>query len=1045
MLLPLLIAQPAPAFMRSPDIFGNQVAYTSEGDIWLGDLQTRKAFRLTRDVGLEMDARFSPDGSMIAYSGELDGIREIYVMPVAGGAPKRLTYLNDFADMIDWRDSNTLVFRARNYPSSTVLYTINLDGGEPQRLPMEFGCYGTFGSDRNVMVYNPYNRLSHAWFRYQGGMKNPLWTADLKNLKFTKIYEGEGSAEFPVWTGDRIYFTTYSGGDFHLSSVKPDGSGAKRETPASEVELRYLQGDGKRLIFERGMGAEVFDPATGKATPISFETASDYLHTRSYMVPAEANVLFSSIGPTGKRVLVESRGQIVSLPVKDGDARVLVAKDGVRFRNPVFSPDGKKIAYFSDESGEQQLVVADADGNNAKTLSNGKDRQLRRIQWAPDSKTVVYSDSDLLLHFVDLATGTEKTLKAANPDGWQAANFSFSPDSKWLAFGAIDFWTRMETLSLYELSTGTVHKIGTGQVDDFGPQFSPDGKFIAFFSRRNFTMVNDPLQNHLNLTNNLKVYLLALTKEQTSPFIAPSNEEGAAEPKEDKQPFRIDLEGLYSRFIEVPLPAGDYAQLAWAGDRLLVREGTDLKFYDVKARKAGALASNVPAFSVSDDQKKVLLGTGANLRVIDAAGGEETKIGFGGVMLRVEPRAEWKQIYWDAWRFTRDYFYVKSMHGADWPAIGKKYAAYLPAVRSRDELDHLIRWVQSEAAISHSYLSPGDTRSLFKAAAPSFLGADFVPGENGYYKIAKIYRGMDFDANDRSALALPGMNVKEGDYLIEVGGRPAKVGSNWKEALLGRAGQMVSIKVNSAPTAEGARTIQVKPAASEARMRWWDWVENRKRYVDQATGGKVAYVYLRAMGVGDMGDFVRQYFPQRNKQALIIDTRFNNGGWVSDLINTILKQTGLAFWNQRNLDVPWTRQADFFPGPMVCIQNEFNVSDGEEFPYYFKALKLGPIVGRRSRGGEVGSDPGWPLVDGGSINVPNYGMFSDKGWEIEGRGVEPDIDVLNDPNAWARGKDPQLDKAIHVMLEQIAKNPFKLPKQPADPVYIKPGKAGGGG
>ena len=1044
LLLSLIAAQAAaPAFMRSPDIFGTQVVYTCEGDLWIGDLTTRKASRLTRDVGTEIDARFSPDGTMVAYSGELEGIRELYVMPVAGGAPKRLTYLNEFADMVDWRDSDTLLFRARNYPSATAptLFTVDVSGGEPQRLPLEFASWGSFGPD-DRLVFNRFQRFTNAWFRYQGGLKNPLWIADLKSLKFIKIHEGQGSCEFPVWSNGRVYFTTYEGGEFSIGSVKPDGGDARRETEASDFELRYLQSDGKRLVYEHGRGIDVLDPAVGKPVPVAFDMASDYLHTRPFMVPAETGVLFASVGPTGKRVLVETRGQIISLPVKDGDARVALAKDGVRFRNPVFSPDGKKMAFFSDETGEQQLVVSDADGQNPKQLTNGNRRQLRRIHWAPDSKSIAYTTNDRYIRLIDL-NGAEKSVFRGGNWNWDAADLSFSPDSKWLAIGDIDLWTGVTTLSIYDIAAAKLHRIGTGQVDDFSARFSPDGKCLAFLSRRNLALRFDAIQNHIDLNSDVKAYVLTLAKDTPSPLLPKETDEGSEEAKEEpKKPFQLDLEGLYSRFVELPIAPSNFSQLEWAGDRVVVRDGTsnELRYFDLKTRKGGLLAAGVPSFEVSADGKKVLIGAGSTLRVVDATGENDTRVDYAGLQLRIDPKAEWKQIYWDAWRLTRDYFYVANMHGADWDAIGKKYAAYLPSVRSRDELDQLIRWLQAELAISHSFLATGDVRSLVRPARPSFLGADLEPTENGYYKIKKIFRGMDFAANERSPLAEPGINVSEGDYLIEVAGRPARAGSPWREALLGRAGQLVALKVNNVPSETGARTIKVKPVPNETRMRWWDWVEGRKRYVDQASGGKLAYVYLRAMVLDDMSDFIRQYYPQRGKQGLIIDTRFNTGGNVSDQIITVLKQNGMAFWNQRNADTPWTRQGDFFPGPMACLQNEFNYSDGEEFPFYFRAMKLGPVIGRRTRGGEVGSDPGWPLVDGGVINVPNYGMFTEKGWEIEGRGVEPDIDVLSDPNAWARGKDSQLDRAIAEVLEQIRKNPYKRPVQPTDPVYIKPGK-----
>lgn len=1046
MLLPLILlsslSDPAPAFMRSPDIHGDQVVYTCEGDLWLGDLPTRKAIRLTRDVGTETDARFSPDGTMVAYDGELDGIREIYVMPVAGGAPKRLTYLNEFADMVDWKDNHTVVFRAHSYPSLTApsLFTVDVNGSEPARIPLEFASQATFAPDGNHFAFSRYQRFTNAWFRYTGGLKNPIWIGDIKNLSFKQIYDGPASCEFPNWVGDRIYYTSNDGGSWFLGSVKTDGSGNRKESPLSDFELRFLQNDGKRLVYERGLGIEVFDPETSKAEPVRFEMVSDLLHTRAAMIPAEVGVQGSSIGPTGKRVLVETRGQVVSLPVKEGDARVVLAKDGVRFRLPVYSPDGKKIAFTSDENGEMQVGTCDADGGNPKLVTNGKNRQVDRIVWSPDSKSICYGTSEGEIHHVDLATGADKVVYKGDVFGFRAVDFDFSPDSKWLAINPVDIWIGYRSIILCDIAAGKLIPVSNGQSDDISPRFSKDGKFIAFLSRRNLAPTGDPIQNHMDLAKDVKVYVLALSKDTASPLSPKQDEEGGPETKEEAKPFRLDLDGLYSRFVELPLPAGSYDRLEVGATRAFAHDGAEVRYFDFASRKTGVLSAAAPAMQMSSDGKHLLFGAGANLTAIDASGENETKIGFGGLQIRIDPKAEWAEMYWDAWRHIRDYFYVQNMHGADWPAIGKKYAALLPSVRSRDELDILIRALQGELSISHSFLNTGDVRSLVKPAKPSFLGADLEVSDGGYYRIKRIFRALDFNSAERSPLSEPGLGIKEGDYLIEVGGRPAKVGTPWREALLGRAGQQVTIKVNSTPSETGARSVQIKPAANETRMRWWDWVESRKQYVDRASGGKLAFVYLRAMVADDMADFIRQYFPQRDKQGLVMDVRFNTGGSISDYIITILKQRGMAFWNQRNTGVPWTRQGDFFPGPMVCLENEFNYSDGEEFPYYFKAMKLGPVIGRRTRGGEVGSDPGWPLADGGSLNVPNYGMFApDQGWVIEGHGVDPDIEVLSDPNDWARGKDPQLDKAIQVLLDEIGKHPFKRPVVPPDPVRIKPG------
>ncbi|HTQ12164.1 MAG TPA: hypothetical protein VMI31_19025, partial [Fimbriimonadaceae bacterium] len=758
MLLALLtLLQTPPAFMRSPDIHGDEVVYTCEGDLWLGDLKSRKAIRLTSDVGTEMDGRFSPDGAQIAFDSDKDGVREIYLMPTGGGAPKRLTYLDLFASMVCWKDSHTVVFRAANYPNFTApaLYEVDVNGGEPQRLPLEFASTATFAPDGNRFVFSRFQRFDNAWFRYHGGLSNPIWYGDLKNLSFKQIYDGPDSCEFPTWLGDRVYFSTQEHGSWFVESVKTDGSGLRKDTAASPYEIRYLMSDGKRLVYEHGLGMDVFDPANGKDTPVQFEMVSDLIHTLPFMVPAEADVQDSSIGPTGKRVLVEARGQIVSLPVKEGDAHVVLAKDGVRFRYPKYSPDGKKIAYVSDETGEMEVYVCDPDGSNQKQFTTGKDRQLGRLEWSPDSKTLAYTTSEGEIHLVDLATGKDTLAFKGALFADTACDFQFSPDSKWLVLNPLDIWLQMRTIWLYEIATRKLTEVSNGLVEDMSPRFSPDGKYLAFLSRRNLTVAGDEIMNQMDLQKDVKVYLLTLTKDLPSPLMPKDDEEGAAEPpkEEPKKPFKIDLDGLYDRFIELPVPPGLYDQLEFADGYVLVHDpdAKSVLSFDLKAKKTTTIAFGAPTMALSGDGKTVFVGFGPNLTTFDPKGENVVHVGFGGLQLRINPKAEWKEMYWDAWRVIRDYFYVPNLHGADWPAIGQKYAAMLPSVRSRDELNILIRWLQAELSISHSFLSSGDLRSLVQPAHPSFLGVDLVPAENGFYKIDHILRGMDFAASGSPA------------------------------------------------------------------------------------------------------------------------------------------------------------------------------------------------------------------------------------------------------------------------------------------------------
>lgn len=1043
-------AQTAPPFLRDPDLFGTTVVFSCEGDLWLGDLTTMKASRLTRDEGRESSPRFSPDGKQIAFTAQYDGADEVYIMPTAGGAPKRLTYKNDIADCLDWTpDGKSVAVRLRGYPASYEIHQVPVEGGYPQRLPLEFAAHLGYGPT-GLAAFTRFNRATNAWFHYTGGLQNAIWTADFAKNEFKEVYKSAGTNEYPVWAGGRICFVEESKGQFTLKSVGAGGQSPRSLGSASNLEIRALQSDGIRLVYERGRGIEIMQPAEGKATPLNFELASDFLHTRPFQVSPAAFVDALSLTGTGKRVLVSARGQIISLPNGEGEAKVLLAKPGARLGMPELSPDAKTLAFISDETGEQQLYVSSPDGADPKQLTKDSARQIRKIRWSPDSKWIALTDSETRLRLIK-ADGSEDWT-VAKGESWDGPEFDFSPDSKWLAYQETDYFTFFHTVMLLNLETRTKHPVGQGLVDNFSPAFSSDGKWLAFLSRRVFNPRWDGIQNLLSTIDTVRPIVVALRKDTLSPFAAKNEEEAPAAEKPDKpdasksEAFRIDLDGIESRQFEAPTPPGSYRALSFAGERLLftndTEDGKELNYYDLKAKAFGSFGQ-ASSYRLSADGKKLLLIAGAGGRVLDAsakdASGDSGRVGFGGLQLTIEPVPEWRQIFWEAWRFMRDYFYVKNMHGHDWPKVGAKYAAFLPSVRSRDELDELIRWMQAELGISHSFLSRGDSRTLYKPAPASFLGIDVAPDAGGHAKITRILRGDGVREAERSPLTGPGMDVKEGDYLISVAGVSAKAGSDWQAGLIGRAGQIVSVVVNDKPNPEGARTLYVKPVANERRMRYLSWEQANRDYVDKASGGKLGYIHLAAMVQQDVADFLKQYFGQRGKDGLVLDVRYNTGGNVSDQIATILKQRPVVLWNQRNNPTFWTRQSEFFPGPVVCLINEFNYSDGEEFPFQFRKQKLGTIVGRRTRGGEVGSDPGWPLVDGGRVSVPNYGAWTpEEGWIIEGHGVDPDIDVPSDPNLFAKGQDPQLDRAIKELLESLKRNPVKRPVPPPDPVRVIP-------
>lgn len=1023
-------------FLRHPDIHGSSIVFISEGDLWVGSLKTGEARRLTSDAGIERFASFSPDGSQIAFDGEYDGQRQAYVMASEGGAPRRLTSVEGFRGVLGWTpDGKSVIVRYLGVPTHYTIATVPATGGVPRKLPLEFAAHVWYGPSADQFAFTRFNRWSHAWFRYVGGMQNQIWVRSQPKRPggptFTQITEVDGTNEFPTWCGDRIYFVNEKNAKFTLMSVPSGGGKVRAELPPSDVEIRELSTDGRTLVFESGRTVQAFDPATQKATQVEMRLETDLIHTRPTTVSAESYVQGFSIGATGKRLLVEARGQILTVPAGDGEARVWKATPGTRYRHPSMSPDTKKIAYVSDATGEQQVYIANADGSNATQLTQDSNRQIWGTQFSPDGKWIAFTDSQTNLRIVNAETKEGKTV-ADIPFQWFKATFSFSPDSKWIAYQTVAPGTLFTVIELYEIATGKVTRVSDGWSNDQFPSFTPDGKYLAFVANRNISTSSDPILNQLNAAPMGLICLLALRADADDPFAPKDPEELKDEKKPEaaKPEFKIDLEGLYQRRIELPIPPAQISALAATQTRILYISDGTLKFYDLAAKAGGDLGP-ASSFQIAPDNVTIAVPAGPAITVMNEKGEGKKAATFGGLRLRVEPKAEWKQIFWDAWRHLRDYFYVPNMHGVDWKAIGAKYAAMLPSVRSRDEVDELIRWMQAELGSSHEYLQPGDSQDIKTRIPGAYLGCELAEDPSGYFKIAKIYRGDGFLNSERSPLLGLGKPVKEGMFLVEVAGEAVRVGSDPLAGLAGRAGKVVSVKVNDRPALEGAKTLLVKPVASEARMRYLDWVDSNRKSVDKASGGRLGYLHLSAMSIGNMNDFVRQYFSQRDKDGFVVDVRFNSGGFVQDYINRILNASLTGFFNSRDNDLSWTRQQDYFTGPMAVLMNEFNISCGEEFPHRFKDLKRGPLIGRRTMGGEVGSDPGWPMIDGGSVNVPNYGMWTPKdGWVIEGRGVEPDIDVPSDPNAFVEGRDPQISKAVDWLLDELKRKPPLKPKQP---------------
>lgn len=1034
------------AFLLAPDIHGDRIAFTREGDIWLGNLATGQAQRLTRHAGIETRARFSPDGTQIAFQAQYDGGgTQVYVMPVEGGIPRRVTNHINAAFLEDWTpDGRKLLCRGPGAEFVWKPFLVPAAGGPEEPLPIERMGMGHIGAD-NKLAYCRFTDVSGgAWFRYQGGSRNDVWVGDLRTNTFRKVFESKTQAQYPQWIGDRVFFIHENNASWTVNSVAGTGGGAKRHTTPSSDVVYDLQTDGKRLIYVRGTGLEVHDPATNTTTPVNLTLNSDLLHMREHRVDVAPHVGSYSITPTGKRVLVESRGQIVNVPVREGEVRVWKSVPGVRLQKPTMSPDGKKVAYVSDETREQQVYVADADGSNPRVITKDGGRQIASVMWSPDSQWLAVGDSESRIR-VAKADGTQEFQVARARRSPFPLTHRFSPDSKWMVYVEEKPWTNQQThiISVIELATQTRHAVTSGRFRDDYPVFSPDGKFLVYASYRSLPFTADSVQSQLNSTPQAVLLMVPLSKATASPFRPRNEDEGVApeKPSEDKT-LTIDFDGIQDRAIPVPIQATQISQVDMAGDRILYAAGGAIHFYDVTPRAGGTLTPGT-FFEVSADGKSVMVN---GPRVVPAAGKDlpaaAGAVSYQGFKLDIVPAKEWEQIFWDAWRLNRDYFYVRNMHGVDWKAVGDRYAKLLPHVRARNELTELIRWMQAELSVGHSFRQEPQIFAAPPASTPAYLGVE-TKAEGGFHRITRLYDGDHMMG--ASPLLEAGHNVGVGTYIIAVNGQPAPASVDWRELMRDRAGQIISLRVNSRPSAEGARTIYVRPhsAAVERALLERDAVKQKRLAVDEKSGGKVGYIYIGGMVDPDMEEFMIQYLSQLDKEALIIDIRENNGGYISAILVNLLRKETYLRRSERNSQEAGTRYFDAFEGHLTMLINEDSYSDGEGGPMNWRYAKLGPLIGKRTYGALVGSAPAWPLVDGGSMQVPRYGNYrEDVGWVVEGPGVAPDIEVENDPNQWAKGVDMQLERAVKEMLDRIAKNPLKRPVQPPDPVW---GKTRGGG
>jgi tricorn protease len=1038
----LLASELDSAFLSTPDIFGDRVVFTREGDLWVGDLVSGTADRLTRHNGVEDNARFSPDGSTIAFSGQYDGPTQVYTIDPMGGVPQRVTNTFWVGDMEGWYpDGESLLVKSYNGLFAPQLMRQPLSGGPAQQLPFEM--YGTadLNTDGDQIAFTRFPEISGgAWLRYYGGAKNDIWSGSLEDREFQKVYESENPSQYPVWVGDRIYFLNEDNAQFSLMSVDADGRNARRETEPSALEMRELATDGDRLIYVHGPNLEVFDPETGNAETLRLELRSDRRHMQPYLVEAEDWLEGGSIGPTGKRLYMAARGQIISVPANEGEARVILAEPGVRYASPALSPEGDKLAFVSDATREEQVYVSDPDGSDPVQVTDEAGRQIDSVTWSPDGEWLAYTDSETRIRIVR-PDGSDERMVSRSRRTLFALPFQFSPDSEWIVYLTQVPWALDITqINLYNLENDEHYLVSNGLWADDSPAFSSDGKYLVFTSTRDFSPGYDGWYSQLSSDPAERMFLLMLDPETPSPFLPESDEEVKNDDEEeesgdDEEGFVVEPEGLYERIVQVPVGTGNFGNLAMVGSTILFTEGGEVKAYDI-GRESESTVAPGPGFQLSADNKFLALQAPTRVISVNARNQGRTsgEVDFGNLRLQVVPEKEWDQIYWDAWRLSRDYFYVRNLHGVDWDAIGEKYAQYLPLVRTRSELTELIRWLQSELSAGHSFRRDAPDRyETPDGTDMGYLGIETEPARS-YQRITEMYDGDG--SEDPSPLLAPGMDVEVGDYILRVAGTEVTEDVSIPNILRGRDGEIVSVVVNGLPVESNARTLYVEVIGErdQLMLKRMDWVQENRQKVAEMSDGRVGYIYLKAMGNGDYADFTRQWFPQLDKEAMIIDVRYNSGGYIGGVLVNILRKETYLRRNQRNALEPSTRYHDAFEGHLAAIINERSYSDGEGFPHRFQASGVGELIGMNTAGALVGSGPAWPLVDGGSIQVPRYGNYIEgEGWAIEGPGVFPDIRVENDPTSYAQGTDRQLEAAVQHLLEKLEREPLVRPVEPPGP------------
>lgn len=1054
--------------LQEPSISQDKLAFVYAGDIYVSDQQGKQVKRITSHAANEYSPHLSPDGQWIAFTADYEGNSDVYLVPVDGGQPQRLTWHPDVDEVKSWSaDGKSILFTSRRdiaHNRTGQLFSVPMQGGFPTKVMEAVVLDGIMNADGSKLAYNP-ERLAHGgkngWRNHRGGTTPPVWIYDLNQHSYEEVPHGNFSDSSPMWVGDHVYFISDRSKHKNIYSFKH--SQVKQVTHFSDWDIANANAFGTDIVFEKGGALFVLDTLSGKSRQLNIDIQADLPQRRSQWKDAMSALSSSQISATGKQVLLSARGEVFSVPVKDGSTYNLTNTSGQNERDALWSPLGEQVAYITDKGGDYQLVLADQFGQIQKTVDLGKHTaDFTLFNWMPDGKHIVYGDSNMALWLIELKSGNKtKVMKNIAMTRYDVVS---SPNSKWLAYTQNNT-NYLRDLYLYNIADKSHHKVTDGMSDNAEPAFSPDGQYLYFSSSTNkgltafgldLSSQEQPLRYGL--------YAAVLQTEGKSPLMPKLADEayrhlddGKDEDKKDSDAStpNIDIKGLSSRIISLPVPQRNYWGLTVAQDNnLYFIEGvqigssieidgnplntSQLKRFNFEERKVDNVADNIESVTVSADGKQLLLvGSGNEISTAEIAETIEVKsLNTADVKALINPAEEWAQIFDEAWRNERDYFYDPNMHGLDWQAVYDKYQPLLKHVGRREDLNSLMRDMISEMEVGHNYIVGGDVHRE-ETMSVGLLGAD-IQVQNGLYRITNIYTGEAWNPHLKAPLAVPGNNINAGDYILEVDGRKVDASVNLYSLFVGKVDKQVRLTISHDGKANNARTLVVEPIKSDFNLRHWNWIESNRKYVEKATDGKVGYVYLPNTTTAGYTSFNRMFFAQVDRQGIILDERSNGGGQAANYIIDVLSREHLSGWKYRSGDMVYDTPAGAIYGPKVMLIDQDAGSGGDFLPYAFKRLELGTLIGKTTWGGLIGISANRNFIDGGRVTVPNFRFFTpDHEWRVENEGVTPDIEVELDPVAVNKGKDPQLDRAIIEVQQQLKDfKPVRHDTPPAFPTEL---------